>query len=69
MKLKKNTILGNKYILFLFLLLFHGVALAEDKIISTPLINLDKIKPSFDELNNNTELSTTEKNIKEKKKN
>ena len=68
MKLKKNTILGNKYILILFLLLFHNFTLAEDKITSTPLINLNKIKPSFEEFNNNTELSTNKKNIKEKKK-
>ena len=62
-------ILGNKYILFLFfLLLFKSHILAEDKITSTPLINLNKIKPSFDQLNNSTEFSTIKKNIQEKKK-
>jgi len=59
---------GNKYILILILLLFHNHTLAEDKITSTPLINLNKIKPSFDELNNNLDFSTNEKFIKEKKK-
>ena len=61
-------ILGNKYILILFLLLFHNYAFAENKITSSPLINLNKIKPSFDELNNNSDFSTNEKYIKEKKK-
>ena len=61
-------ILGNKYILFLFLLLFNNFIFAEDKITSTPLINLNEIKPSFDQLNNNSEFSTTKKNIKNKKK-
>ena len=69
MKLKRNMILGNKYFLFLFfLLLFKSHILAEDKITSTPLINLEKIKPSFDQLNNSTEFSTIKKNIQEKKK-
>ena len=61
-------ILGNKYILILFLLLFHNYTFAENKITSSPLINLNKIKPSFDELNNNSDFSTNEKYIKEKKK-
>ena len=61
-------ILGNKYILFLFLLLFHNYTFAENKITSSPLINLNKIKPSFDELNNNSDFSTNEKYIKEKEK-
>ena len=61
-------ILGNKYILILFLLLFHNYTFAENKITSSPLINLNKIKPSFDELNNNSDFSTNEKYIKEKEK-
>ena len=61
-------ILGNKYILILFLLLFHNYTFAENKITSSPLINLNKIKPSFDELNNNLDFSENEKYIKEKKK-
>ncbi len=61
-------ILGNKYILILFLLFFHNYTFAENKITSSPLINLNKIKPSFDELNNNSDFSTNEKYIKEKKK-
>jgi hypothetical protein len=59
---------GNKYILILILLLYHNHTFAEDKITSSPLINLNKIKPSFDELNNNLDFSENEKYIKEKKK-
>jgi hypothetical protein len=64
--------LGNKYIffsiLFIFFIFFHNFVFSEDKITSTPLINLDKIKPSFDELNKDTSFPTSEQNIKEKKK-
>ena len=60
--------LGNK-IFFLFFLFFScNLSFAEDKITSTPLINLEKIKPSFDELNEKNENLSTNKNIKEKKK-
>ena len=61
-------ILGNKYILFLFLLLFKSHILAEDKITSTPLINLEKIKPSFEVLDNDNEILKNNKNLKKKKK-
>ena len=61
--------LGNKtkfyFILFFLICTFSS---AEDKITSTPLINLEKIKPSFEELNDTSESSTTSLNIKEKKK-
>ena len=61
--------LGNKNNFFIILfLLFHSFSFAEDKITSTPLINIDKIKPSFEELNDNIEYSTNNRNIKEKKK-
>ena len=60
---------GNKlnFILVLFFL-FHNFSIAEDKITSTPLINLNKIKPSFENLNEGNEILTTGQNIKEKKK-
>ena len=61
-------ILGFKYIVILFLFFFYNHTLAEDKITSSPLINLNKIKPSFDELNNNSDFLINEKFIKEKKK-
>ena len=70
MILKKNMKLGNKYNLFLVLIFLFGyeVSFTDDKITSSPLINLEKIKPSFDELNDDVELSPTGQNIKKKKK-
>ena len=42
---------NNKITLTIFvLILLNSVILAEDKIISSPLINLEKIKPSFEEI-------------------
>ena len=51
MKTIKDMKLGNKILIYLFSLLFFYCTYlaAEDKIISSPLINLDQIKPSFDE--------------------
>ena len=43
---------GNKIIIF-FILLFFGIGdfiLAEEKITTSPLINIDNIKPSFENL-------------------
>ena len=48
---------------FLFSTLF-----ADDKITSSPLINLNEIKPSFEELNDENENSISNLNIKKKKK-
>lgn len=61
--------LGNKInlITILFFLSFN-FSFAEDKITSTPLINLEKIKPSFEESNDESENLPTNQNIKEKKK-
>ena len=61
--------LGNKinFITILFFLSFN-FSFAEDKITSTPLINLEKIKPSFEESNDENENLSTNQNIKEKKK-
>ena len=69
MTFKKNIKLGNKLIIFLILFIFtSNLSLADDKITSTPLINLEKIKPSFEELNEENENLTTNQNLKEKKK-
>ena len=60
---------GNKILFYFILFLFSPYfSFAEDKIISAPLINLDKLKPSFEELNENKENLTTSKDLKEKKK-
>ena len=69
MTFKKNIKLGNKLIIFLILFIFSSnLSLADDKITSTPLINLEKIKPSFEEPNEENENLTTNQNLKEKKK-
>ncbi|MBT4678909.1 MAG: DUF2155 domain-containing protein [Flavobacterium sp.] len=69
MTFKKNIKLGNKLIIFLISFIFSfNLSFADDKIISTPLINLEKIKPSFEEPNEENENSTTNQNLKEKKK-
>tara|TARA_X000001036_G_scaffold409741_1_gene421072 strand:- start:831 stop:1355 length:525 start_codon:yes stop_codon:yes gene_type:complete len=65
---KKNMKVGNKkYFYFILFYLFQSFLFAEDKITTTPLINLNNIKPSFEELNEEIESLSTNKNIKEKK--
>lgn len=67
--LKRNMRLGSKIIFFLiYFFLSYNLSSAEDRITTTPLINLDKIKPSFEELNNESEKSSSSQNIKKKKK-
>ena len=41
--------------------------ISEDKITTSPLINLDEIKPSFEELNDENEKNLSYQNLKEKK--
>ena len=60
--------LGNKIKIFIILLLSINYSFAEDKIISTPLINLKEIKPSFEEFNDKNENLTNTQSIKEKKR-
>ena len=59
--------LGNNiyYILFFFLLMPNNFA--EDVITTSPLINLDEIKPSFEDVEEKSE-KEVRKNLKEKKK-
>ena len=69
MVFKKNMKLGNKIIfLFILFIFFHNLSFAEDKIISTPLINLNEIKPSFEESNEENDVLPSNQSIKEKKK-
>lgn len=61
--------LGNKTI-FLTLLLFnffYSSSSAEDKITSTPLLNLNELKPSFEELEKINENASSSEKIKVKK--
>ena len=60
--------LGNKFYLLLssfFIIL--NFSYAEEKITTTSLINIDEIKPSFEELIDDTENISTKLNLKEKK--
>ena len=54
MQIIKGMKPGNKILIFLisFIFSFNENLYAEDKIISSPLINLEKIKPSFEEVDN-----------------
>ena len=61
---------GNRIFSFLiiFFIINNSSSRTEDKIISTPLINLEKIKPSFEESNEEFENSISNQSLKEKKK-
>ena len=58
--------LGNKLYLFIYFFLYLNISFAEDRITSTPLINIDEIKPSFEVLDEKNENSSLNKNLKEK---
>ena len=61
--------LGNSIIvLSTFLILFYcQSSLSEDKIISAPLINLNELKPSFEEVDNSEDEVSINNTIKQKK--
>ena len=61
--------LGNsKFTLSIFLLFFcYSSLFAEDKILSAPLINLNELKPSFEEIDNSTDDIAGNDSIKDKK--
>ena len=61
--------LGNsKIVLSTFLILFYcQFSLSEDKIISAPLINLNELKPSFEEVDNSEDEVSINNTIKQKK--
>ena len=68
MILKKNTIPGNRLYLILILNFFYlNFSIAEEKIITSPLINVEEIKPSFEELDEENENISTIQNLKDKK--
>ena len=60
--------LGNN-IFFLITLIFfyHSTTFSEDKIITTPLINLEELKPSFEEIDNIVDEPVADDSIKNKK--
>ena len=64
----KNMKLGNKIYSILILFYFSfSLLIADEKITSTPLINIDKITPSFEETDEEKENISSKQNIKEKK--
>ena len=59
---------GNNHFLLILLLLFStNLLVAENKIVTTPLLNVEKIKPSFEELDKETDYILPNQNLKEKK--
>ena len=62
--------LGNKiyFFLILFFIFNNFSSLAENKISSTPLINLEDIKPSFEESDDVNDNLKIQLKLKEKKK-
>ena len=70
MLLKKDMRLGNKiFFTFISVLLVFNFLKADEKIISTPLINVEKIKPSFEEQDDDNETTSSKQNLKEKENN
>tara|TARA_B100000575_G_C22946521_1_gene547567 strand:- start:75 stop:575 length:501 start_codon:yes stop_codon:yes gene_type:complete len=59
--------LGSKFFILTISLLYLNYSYSEEKITTTPLINIDKIKPSFEELIDDNENISTSQNLKEKK--
>jgi len=59
---------GNKVYLIIFLFFLKlNFSLADDKITSSPLLNIEKIKPSFEDLIEEKDNVSTNATIKEKK--
>ena len=60
---------GNKIVIFLYSLIFFSLPLmAENKISTTPLVNLKDLKPSFEEIEDINNDSVTSEIILGKKK-
>ena len=64
-------ILGNNFKILLILIFFSRSFFlhAEQKIITSPLVNIEKIKPSFEDLQEEREKNISSSEIKERKKN
>ena len=69
MTLKKNMRLGNRVILLLlFIITFSNFSNAEQKITTVPLLNIDEIEPSFENLDEKNDNVNSSRKLKEKKK-
>ena len=53
---------------FFFLLFYNLISLAEDKVSTSPLINLNELKPSFEEVEDSNNETISNEVIKNKKK-
>jgi len=54
--------------IFLFLIFYTSFSLSEDKVSTSPLINLNELKPSFEEVDDSTNDIISNEVIKDKKK-
>ena len=59
--------LGNSVIVILIIFFSYNFLKSEEKITTTPLINVDEITPSFEELEEENENLNFNQNFKEKK--
>ncbi len=60
--------LGNSiYLILIFALISFNFLIAEEKIVTTPLINIEQIKPSFEESDEDNKSSFSQQNLKKKK--
>ena len=61
---------GSKLIKLIILFFISSIysSNADEKILSTPLLNIDKIEPSFEDSDEKNENNLNSKQIKEKKK-
>ena len=62
--------LGDKFLAAFFLLIvFHSsISFGQDKILSSPLINLEELKPSFEETDESSNINSNSEGIKKKQK-
>jgi hypothetical protein len=68
MKLKKNMKHGNSiYIILIIFIFSFSFSYSEEKITTSPLLNVEEIKPSFEELEEINENISSSKILKEKK--
>ena len=68
--MKKNMNLGSKFLIILTfsIVLHNSISFGQNKILSTPLINLDELKPSFEETDESSNINSNSEGIKKKQK-
>ena len=68
MKTLKSMKLGNDIFFLIILFFSSSISISEDRIVTTPLINLGELKPSFEETDSLTDEPAVDESIKNKKK-